>query len=146
MLGRLVPIVQATKPAEWFIAFRRTTKSRLARALAFGRYKHVTCFGQVRGLNCWVFFDPGLDRLQLTIVPDEAADAVIARAMDGAKVIRFTPPVYPPKHTWRPVMVCTSIVARLADVRSCALRPDRLLADCLATGAEIVRDDEWATS
>jgi hypothetical protein len=37
-------------------------------------------------------------------------------------------------------MVCTTVVGRLVGSRSCALRPDAFLRDCLAEGAEIVVD------
>lgn len=136
MLGRLVPLAVSVTPAEWFIVFRRSTTSRLAYWLSFGRYRHVACFGYVAGVDAWLFFEPGIDDIAALVVPDgDAAVQAISNMVKGARVVKLTAPIVFPKRSWRPLFVCTVMVARLTGARSCALRPDRFLRDLLAEGA-----------
>lgn len=138
MLGRLVPIVSQPTPTEWFIAFRAETTSFWVRFLTFGHWKHVACFGYVPGADVWVFFEPGLNAIALRVVPDGAADGEISEMIDGATVVKLTVPLVRSRRRWRPLFLCTVAVAQLTGARSCALRPDRFLADCLAEGATLV--------
>lgn len=140
MIGRLVPMTISVTPTEWFIAFRPASTSRLARFLAWGFYKHVSCFGYVQGANAWLFFDPGLFDIAVTLVPDgDVAEIAIRNTIERATVVKLTAPLVPLQRAWWPVLVCTVMIARLVGARSCALRPDRLLRDLLAEGAVLVR-------
>lgn len=134
------------EPTEWFLVFRRTTTLWLADWFAFGRYRHVSCFGKVAGAGAWVFYDFGAVNMAITVVPDGRANPYIDATVTGNLVVRWVPPV--PGRRWRlkPAFLCTTAVAHLAGVPSCALRPDGLLRDCLRAGAEIViADDEFRT-
>ena len=139
MIPAIVP--GSTTPAEWFIVFRQASPIWLAEKMAFGRYKHVSCFGPVPAVAGWLFFDFGVHGAFVNVVPDYAANAAIGAAVAGAvTVVRWTsPPDYEsPEWHLKPVFVCTTAVAHLTGVPSCALRPDRFLRDCLAAGAETV--------
>lgn len=123
---------------EWFIAFHRTSPVRLARWLTVGQtFKHVSCFAFVPAAGCWIFNDWNLLRSELLIVPDAKADPFLAAEQEDAVVLRHVPAAFP---LMRPKLGfwCVTSVAHLAEIRSCALRPDALFRDCLAEGAEIV--------
>lgn len=137
MLGRLVPIVTTVRPTEWCIVFQRWSTYRVVRWFN-GEFKHVACFGHVGGCDSWVFFNPGWDSFDLTVVPDAVADHFIAEIIRDGLVVRFVAPVVMPKRRFQPFMSCTFAVARLTGVRSCALRPDAFLRDCLAQGATVI--------
>jgi hypothetical protein len=129
-------------PREWFIAFKRTTSLWLADRLSFGRYKHVSCFGPVPAVGGWLFYDFGKSAAAIAVVPDRRADDLMGLACDRALVVRWAPPLVVTGWRLKPAFLCTSAVAHLTGVPSCALRPDAFLRDCLAHGAEIVIDDE----
>lgn len=135
MLGRLVE--SSVRPREWHVVFRRWSPVRAVRILAFGTYKHVACFGYVGDAKSWLFFEPSFDRVDLRVVPDADANGAIADVIDGATVVRMAAPTAAVAD-WRPVFLCTQAVARVVGLRSCALRPDALLRDCIRQGAEIV--------
>lgn len=129
-------------PPEWFICFRRTTSLWIADRLSFGTYKHVSCFGPVPAVGGWLFYDFGANAASVAVLPDARANPMIDRMTEGARVVRWVPPVAVSGWRLKPAFLCTTAVAHLTGVPSCALRPDRFLRDCLAHGAEIVVSDD----
>jgi len=137
VLGSLAPIVTHPRPPEWFLTFRRSTPTRIVSWACWGEFKHVGAFGYVPGQDLWLFFEPCLNTLECSVFPDSAADPAIRDMTAGALVVKWTPPLLPPRF-WNPVNVCAVQVARLVGVRSCALRPSALLRDVLRQGGTIV--------
>lgn len=134
-------------PPVWHIAFKTTSRFWWARALAMGRYKHVSCFGKVPAVNGWFFFDFGPNLSAIAIVPDAQADAIMAGFIDDAAVVlRWVPPLVVTGLRLKAAFVCTTAVAHLTGVPSSALRPDRFLRDCLAAGATIVVGEDGLRS
>lgn len=132
-------IAAPATPPEWFIVFRTWAGWRWADWLAMGRYRHVACFGPVPAVAGWLFYDFGVNAASVAVVPDgPRADQAIGRMVDDALVVRFVPPLAVREPRLKPLFACTSAVAHLTGVKSCALRPDAFLRDCLAQGAEIV--------
>lgn len=125
-------------PAVWHIAFKTTSRYWWARALACGRYKHVMCFGYVREVDGWLFYDFGPNACVVAVVPDGQANAVMGPFIDDAVVLRWVAPLVVREMRLKAAYVCTTAVAHLTGVPSSALRPDRFLRDCLAAGATIV--------
>lgn len=95
--------------------------------LAFGRYKHVSCFGYVPGSDVWMFVEPAYEGTRLEVVPDgPGAQAVIERLFgiaDGMMVeaSKDKPPIWYCALGW-----CVPHVARVIGRGFGALRPDAL--------------------
>ena len=125
-------------PQEWFICFSTTSRFWWSRALAFGRYKHVSCFAYVAAVDGWLFYDFGLNQAVVMVLPNRQADAMIGAMADDALVVRWVAPLVVHGVRLKPAFLCTTAIAHLTGVPSCALRPDRFLRDCLASGGTIV--------
>jgi hypothetical protein len=137
MLGGWVPV--HIRPTHWFLVFRRRSPLWWVN-LVPGKHKHVCAFGPIPGQDIWLFLDYSLHRLDIVVVPDAQADDAMAAVMSGATVVRFTPPEIAPARWWRPLALCTGLVALACGIRSGALRPDRLLRDVLAEGGTIIQE------
>lgn len=131
------PAVTHIAPAEWFLAFRRSSPVPWVQRLP-GRFKHVACFGLVPGQGVWLFVEPTLTRCDLAAVPDRVADRYMEHVTFDAVVVRYVPPPVPRRRWWWPGLFCTGAVAAVVGLRSGALRPDRLFRDCLADGGEVI--------
>lgn len=135
----LRPLVTYTSPAKWLVCFRRTSPLPWVQRLVPGDFKHVQAFGAIPGSDLWVFFQPGLNSVEVRVVPDAAAAGFIAAMIEDAVVVEVVAPVAaPPRPWWKPMLFCTGMVAGLVGCRSGALRPDRFLRDLLAEGATII--------
>lgn len=127
------------EPAEWFVCFHRQTESRWVGRLAWGRFKHVSAFGYVKGSDTWVFYDHFSDRGRVFSVPDFIADKVFPKFVDGNVVLKIERPLRQshPFH-FRPGLWCVPMVAHLVGIRSWAFRPDAFYRDCLKLGAKLI--------
>lgn len=126
----------AIEPERWVLVFQRESKVWWVRLLACGKYKHVAAYAYLPGFKAWLIYDVNMIRTSIVVVPDgdEALgylydltrDADLMAVKRGSGVHRFA----------RLGMWCVPAIAHLIGLRSGALRPDRLFADCLRAGGE----------
>ena len=130
------------EPEEWFVVFSRSNSRWWARWLAMGRYSHVSAFGEVKSAGIWLFFEVFVGRTQVLAVPDDRVDVVLGEMARGTTIVRMPPQrIRDDRVRLKPGFWCVPAVAHLLGLSSCALRPDRLLAQCLANGGTIVVDE-----
>lgn len=124
-------------PFTWFVCFHPNCASRWVRLIP-GRYKHVSCFGQVPSTRAWVFCDPAIDWMRLSVVADEDADDVFkVWTANDAKIVRINLQRKTGRH-WRIGFWCVPAVAHILGVRSRAVRPDGFLRELLRQGGELL--------
>jgi hypothetical protein len=118
------------EPTQWAVCFSRKAATPWLTRLPVGKFKHVRAFGCVPHINTWIFFDPALDRTSVKVARGDVARALISEYLRDATVIQM--PARERK-SLRPRIFgwCVPAVAHLLGLPSSALRPDRLLADCL---------------
>lgn len=146
-------------PQDWFIVFHDTTKRTWLRWLAFGRFKHVSCFGWVEATRQYVFFDPALERNWLRVVPPEVAEMPanglsLTGDYHGGDIVRYLHlgvVVRLPVQTddalmanARPGLGCVRDVARVVGIRTWSLRPDALFKKCLRLGGQIMNPERMS--
>jgi hypothetical protein len=131
------------EPKDWYVVFDPAPTRRWINWLAWGRFKHVACFGFIARAQTWAFFDFHLDRSRIFVVGDHEADKLIGHYSIGKTVVRMAKPL------GRELDVnlalggwCVPAVAHIVGLRTCTLRPDALFRQCLANGGEIIRPDE----
>lgn len=140
---RRLPLLHAksrvihVRPPHWIICFRRRSPFWFFNTFIPGRHKHVIAFGPLPGQGVWLFTELTLQRLDLAVVPDKEADDAMIDAMRDSVVVHFETPEFT-GWRWRPLCLCTTIIAQVIGVKSRALRPDRLLRDVLAQGGQII--------
>lgn len=138
----ILPTDGAGAPARWFVIFRRRVDSRLVRWLAFGRYKHVRAAGYVPETDCWLFYDHGWNGISVFLARGRGAEVLLAHWTEAADVLAIAARAPLPSALPR---LCTTAVASLIGLPSCALRPDALYRDCLAYGAMRICDQQSPT-
>jgi len=131
------------EPQEWFVVFHRKSTRRWVKWLTWGGYEHVSAFAQVKPAAVWLFFDVMVGRIRLLTVNDSQADAMIGHYSRQGLIVRMMAPIpaddgFKP----RPGFWCVPAIAHLLGLRTCALRPNALLRQCLANGGTIVVEDE----
>ncbi|UXS96691.1 hypothetical protein [Agrobacterium tumefaciens] len=144
-------------PTSWFVVFHLSTKRRWLHWLAFGRFKHVSCFAWVDSAQRWVFFDPALERSWLRLVPDDMAGMEPAHEQDikanyyGGDIGHYSKIGVVVKIDTQIVDIikpnigfargCVREVARLIGIRTRAMRPDALFRDCLRLGGVVINPE-----
>lgn len=127
------------EPKDWYVVFHPTSPKWWIRWLAFGRFKHVSCFGFVERAQSWAFFEFHLDRTRIMIVGDHEADILIGNFIEGNTIVRLAKPlgqdlnVNMAAGAW-----CVPAVAHIVGVKTCTLRPDAFFRQCLAKGGELM--------
>lgn len=130
------------EPLSWLLVFEpRTTWPWLDR-LVPGRFKHVCAFGWVEATKSWLHFDVELGRTRLLALPADAGELLVAAKLcvPGTGALRV-----PVNERARLVPVagwCVPAMRHLVGLRSGALLPIGLWRDCIASGAEVIHDDE----
>lgn len=129
---------EAGSPKKWIVIFKPKTDSRLVRALAWGRFKHVGAMAYLEGTREWLTFDVGFDGTKITVLPaGPVANATLAPWVEGCTLVAIEGKHYPrrgpPIFGW-----CVPAVARLIGARGGALRPDTLYRHCLANGGVVL--------
>jgi len=130
--------VESFSVAEWHIVFRTETRVPWLKWRAWGRFKHVLCFGYVPVADCWVFFDPGDSKSDLLIVPTSMVDPILQAVASDDAVLKVRPQEC--RRRSRMWVSCVQMVAHLCGVPSCALRPDTFWRHCVENGAEVITD------
>ncbi len=134
------------EPREWFVVFHRESMRRWVNILAWGRFKHVSAFGQVPYTKDWVFFDYLTARTRVLSVPDEKSMAFLAHYSKLGTIVRMPAPIAADERVKLKLgLWCVTAVAHLLGLSTCALRPDALFRHCLENGGVIVVDDEHET-
>lgn len=131
------------RPKEWFVVFHRESARWWTKWLAWGRYCHVSAFGEVRSAGCWLHLEVFVGRLEVLAVPDAKADQLLARLASQGCIVRM--PAVPLDDVGirlKPGLWCVPVVAHLLGLPTCALRPDALLRQCLAHGGVMVVEDD----
>ena len=126
------------EPITWLLVFSPKSAIWWVDRLVPGQFKHVMACAYAVEAKAWVAYEVTLVRTQILVMPDPAWDRFIAaRINSGASVLR----IERRDGCWwtgRLGSWCVPAVKRLIGLRSGALRPDRLFADCLRAGAAIV--------
>jgi hypothetical protein len=127
-----------SQPQTWVLAFDPKADHWIARWTP-GRYKHVRAYGYVPFLHVWLFVDANLKGIGIWVAAEgEAATAMAGEWARGCAIVLM--PQRPPESG--SVLVassgwCVPFVKRLIGLRSGALRPDALFADCLRNGGTL---------
>lgn len=125
------------EPSMWFVVFKRSSKFWWVSLLATGRFKHVAAFGWLGDLRMWVFYDVGLFRTRIAVLPaSPAAEAEIAMFEEDAEVVAFTPRGDRVRW-WRPGFWCVPAIAHLVGLRGAPMRPDALHRAILRQGGSV---------
>lgn len=128
-----------SQPSHWVLCFDPVAATRWLARLTPGRFKHVRAFGYVPFLHVWIFLDPAIRGLDIWIAAEgEPADLMAAQWTRGCDVVIM--PRGPAANCsiitaasgW-----CVPVIKRLIGLRSGALRPDALFADCLRNGGKL---------
>jgi hypothetical protein len=133
----LLPTDAASAPTRWMVVFKRRSDLWWVNLFVPGRFKHVCAFGFVPACDCWVFYDVGFERTSINLARGRAARYLMLDWARDAEVLAM------PKLQNAPVLynsytfICTTAIAALIGIPG-ALLPDRLHAQCLRHGAEIV--------
>jgi hypothetical protein len=121
-------------PETWILVFNREcSKSWLGR-LVPGRYKHVRAYTWLPWVKAWLFYDVHLTGTTVAVVPDgDGAKIALWQFTHRADLMRIKVQgrKRAPLLGW-----CVPAMKHLIGLRSGALRPDALWADCLAAGGE----------
>ncbi len=125
------------EPTQWAVCFSRKAATPWLTRLPVGKFKHVRAFGCVPHINTWIFFDPALDRTSVKVARGDTARVLMCEFLHEATVIQM--PAREPK-SLKPRIFgwCVPAVAHLLGLKSSALRPDRLFADCLRQGGVLL--------
>lgn len=128
------------QPEQWVLVFDRKPANRWIGWLVWGEYKHVRAYGYVPFLHVWIFQTANLAGIEVWV----AADGEPARAMIGQWTAGDTERMLMPRrpHANRSPFLalsgwCVPHVKRLIGLRSSALRPSSLFADCLRNGGRL---------
>lgn len=131
------------EPREWFVVFHRSSKRRIVNLLAWGRFKHVSAFGQIPYTGDWLFFDYLTSRTRVMTVPDDKSTEYLAHYSNLGAIVRMPAPNPDDERMKLKLgLWCVTAVAHLLGLSTCALRPDTLFRHCLANGGVIVVDDD----
>lgn len=129
------------EPTDWFVAFHPDSPHWWVRALACGRFKHVSVMGFVERAQAWVLFDFQMDRSRVLIVGNHEADPVLAYFSGENTIVRMARPIGRELNLNMSVgLWCVPAAAHILGLKSCALRPDALFRQCLANGGEIISE------
>lgn len=136
-----LPPRAGAEPTMWFVVFKRTSPLWWVRRLAFGRFKHVAAFGWLPDQQLWVFYEVGVDRSRIAVLPaGPDAEAEIAVLERDAVVVAFAPRA---RHVrcLRPGFWCSIAVAHLIGLPTTPLTPSGLFRACLKHGGSIATGD-----
>lgn len=124
----------AGEPRKWIVCFCRKSARAWLDRMPIGEFKHVRAFGSIPEIQTWVFFDPAWDKTMIKVARGHAAEALVREFMHESSMVIM--PVS--ERAMRPHFGgwCVPAVKQLIGLRSGALRPSRLLKDCLANGGE----------
>lgn len=128
------------QPEQWVLVFDRRPARWWLGWLIPGKYKHVRAYGYVPFLHVWIFHDANLAGIEVWV----AADGEPFRAMRAAWTAGDCDLMLMPRrqHASRSLFTamsgwCVPHVKRLIGLRSSALRPSTLFADCLRNGGRL---------
>ena len=129
----------AIEPPRWILVFSRKSKVWWVRLLVRGKYKHVTAFAYVPGLDIYLFYDVACDRTGIVVAPNNQETIRGYLAQFTADADLMAAPVM--KATPRPKLRlfgfwCAMSIKHLIGLRSSALLPTALWRDCLRAGGE----------
>lgn len=126
------------EPSAWLLIFHRECRTPWVNRLVPGRFKHVSAVGWCALADCWVIYDPTLQRTQILVLPDKLGPLAYARMAVGNSVLQM--PVLEQRASGRLGFWCVPAIKHLVGLRSGALRPVTLWRDCLANGAKVISD------
>lgn len=130
--------VPAAEPDVWFLVFQTRARTRWLSWIAMGRYKHVTAFGYVPAMRAWLFYDVGLGRTWVAVMPDEPAAWIEAHGLQEESLTICIAPRGRRRHWLRLGFWCVPAMGHLVGIGEKTFRPDALLKACMSSGAEIV--------
>jgi len=122
----VVTLPAAVEPEEWTIVFHREASSRWFSFIAFGKFKHVSAFAYLAGLNGWVIHDWHAGGLQVAVLPHSTETCrIISTLFGGGEWIKVRRQAGTSWSGFR-LGTCVGAVKHLLGLRSNALRPDGL--------------------
>jgi hypothetical protein len=124
------------EPTDWLLIFHRSCGRAWVDRLIPGRFKHVSALTWCDIGQVWLFYDPGLLRSRVYVMPQKSGDLWAGQLMDGQTVLRVPVrekgPKLPRFGFW-----CSSAIAHLLGIHGGPL-PTRLYDACIAADATIV--------
>lgn len=123
-----VALPAAVEPVEWTLVFHTQASSPWFDFIAFGRFKHVSAFAFLPGLNGWVIHDWQFSGLRVVVLPHSDATCRLIRSMFGPDTewVRVARQPGPVSRTGFRLGTCVGAVKHLLGIRCNALRPDAL--------------------
>jgi hypothetical protein len=137
-VGQLLPSDAIGSPGRWLIVFSLKAKTWWTSLVAFGRYKHVRCFGYVAAVDAYLFYDVQFGGTTLQLARGEPARRLMLEWCWDADVLAIGTPTNSDKlrQRWFTPLLCTTAVAHLIGLECVAtLRPDAFYRACLRAGA-----------
>lgn len=122
-------------PREWFVVFKQKSKLRWCNWVP-GRFKHCFCIAFIVEMQCWIFVEfAALSGTAVAFLKNDEADDLLAEVCADAVVVKMPAAM---TKGWGWGLWCVPLTAHVIGLRSCALLPDGLFRDCMASGGEIV--------
>src|SRR5712675_159793 len=73
----------AVEPTEWTVVFHTRASSWWFEFIAFGRFKHVSAFAYLPGLQGWVIHDWQYHGMRVAVLPHSDEACLLIRRMFG---------------------------------------------------------------
>lgn len=128
-----IDLPAAVEPSEWTLVFHRKASSPWFSFVALGRFKHVSAFAYLSGLNGWVIHDWQYGGLHVAVLPHSDETCRLLTAMFGGPDTEWVEMRRLPGPTSRTgfrLGSCVGAVKHLLNIKSRALRPDSLYRFC----------------
>lgn len=123
-----VALPAAVDPEEWTVVFHREASSWWFSLIALGRFKHVSAFAYLSGMNGWAIMDWQAGGLRVAHLPhsDDAARLLVSMfGGPGTEWVQVRRRPASSRSGFR-LGTCVGAVKHLLGISSYALRPDAL--------------------
>lgn len=138
--GPMISAVEGSltqSPRNWVLVFDRVAVSPLWSRLACGEFKHVRAYSYVPFLHVWIFFDPHVGGIDITVAADGApARAMVQSWIGPNRSDLMLMPVRSGGGRFPLLGWCVPSIKRLIGLHCGALRPDALWRHCLRNGGK----------
>ena len=138
-----IHLPDAIEPTEWNVVFHTKTQWWWLRWV--GKFKHVSAFAYVPGFRAWLVYDTQLSGTRLMLLANgDNARATLKAYTTGCEIVTMARQGQSMGIFNRFGYYCVPSVKHLIGLKSTAILPDRLFADCLRSGQLIVKPKDAA--